>query len=102
MNKQNKQNQQVKRPPTMHEMQVEKQKKDKGPELIIENISKQLIPIHQRQPKGVDFYFGAQDIRLGPGQRYKFDKRRLFTSQVERLQKQRKIQVIYDEEKQPK
>jgi hypothetical protein len=99
MNKQDQQ--QTKRPPTMHEMQVEKQKK-KGLDIVIENISKQLIPIHQRQPKGVDFYFGAQDIRLGPGQRFTFDKRRLFTSQVERLQKQKKIQVIYDAEKQSK
>lgn len=50
-------------------------------------------------PKGIDFYFGAQDIRLAPGQRFKFDKRRLWSSQVDRLQKQKKIQIIYDSDK---
>lgn len=92
---------QLKRPKTVREMQAEKAKKNGVGQVTIENCSKQLVPIHLNPPKGVDFYIGAQDIRLQPGQVHKFKKNRLRMPQIERLQKQRMIRVIYDSDKQP-
>ena len=87
------------RPKTIRQIQAQKQEERNSAEVIILNISKQLVNIHLRPPKGVDFYIGAQDIALKPGQTFSFKKVRLWMSQVERLQKQQKVQVISDTEK---
>jgi len=85
----------TKRPKTIREIQEEKKKKEGDEEEVtITNCSKQLIPIHLDAPKGVDFYLGAQDFRLGPGQSFKFKTTRLRKAQVERLQKQGFIKVL--------
>jgi|APFre7841882654_1041346.scaffolds.fasta_scaffold36935_1 hypothetical protein len=87
------------RPKTMREIQAENVAKAGKGEVRILNISKQTIPIHLKPPKGVDFYVGAQDVRLGAGKSHMFRKSRLWLEQVERLEKQRRIQVLYDSEK---
>lgn len=92
-----------KRPLTVREIQASKVSKHKD-RVIILNTSKQLVPIHLRSPrdkegKRVDFYVGARDVRLRPGQKFEFNKDLLWDTQVDRLQKQGKIQVIYDSEK---
>jgi hypothetical protein len=82
------------RPLTIRETQAAKRVKvSASPELTITNISNQLIAIHQRPPKGVDFYLGAEDIRLRPNQSHKFRKNRLWMEQVERLSQQHRISV---------
>jgi hypothetical protein len=86
------------RPKTVREIQQNKAKQDRST-ITIYNKSKQMIPIHLNAPKNVDFYVGAQDIRLRPGQTYKFRKDRLRMAQVERLQKQGLIQVLHDSAK---
>ena len=90
----------LKRPKTVRETQAEKAKKQGIGTVTLYNCSKQMVPIHLDAPKGVDFYVGAQDIRLLPGQTHKFKKDRLRMPQVERLQKQRMIRIIYDSDKQ--
>lgn len=91
------------RPRTIREMQTERQKVRTASEVTILNISQQLITIHQRAPKGVDFYIGAQDIRLRPNKSHTFKKNLLWMEQVERLAKRQKISIIADTEKlQPK
>lgn len=87
------------RPRTIREIQADRSKTKSVAEMTVLNISKQLIIIHQRPPKGVDFYIGAQDVRLKPGQSFTFKKNRLWTEQVERLQKQQKVSVIVDTDK---
>lgn len=87
------------RPKTVREIQQEKSKQDRGT-VTIYNKSKQMVPIHLDAPEGVDFYVGAQDVRLRPGQTHKFRKNRLRMAQVERLQKQGLIQVLHDSAKQ--
>ena len=79
---------------TVREMQVEAAKE--SGEMNIQNISNQVIPIHMRPPKDIDFYLGAQDVRLHPNKNKTFKKSRLWLEQIERLQKQRKIQVLSD------
>ena len=86
------------RPKTMREIQGEKADQGRG-EVRIINISKQVVPIHMRPPKVVDFYIGAEDKRLYPGKSFMFKKSRLWIEQVDRLQKQGKIQVNYDSDK---
>jgi hypothetical protein len=88
------------RPKTVREMQVEKKREAKQGEVQIINISKQLIKIHLRPPivngKQLDFFIGAQDINLTPNQMHIFKKGRLRMDQVNRLQKMRKISVVWD------
>lgn len=81
------------RPKTIREIQSQKVEGDKST-ITINNVSKQMIPIHLNPPKGVDFYVGAQDIRLRPGQTHTLKLSRVRIKQVERLQKMGKIQVI--------
>ena len=88
------------RPKTVREMQADQKKREKSGEITISNCSKQLVPIHLNAPKGVDFYVGAQDYRLYPGKMFTFKKDRLRMQQVERLQKQGMIQIIFDSDKQ--
>jgi len=76
------------RPKTIREIQAEKRQKEDDEEIILSNCSKQMIPIHLDAPAGVDFYIGAVDYRLRPGQSFKFKKSRLRMPQIERLQKQ--------------
>lgn len=83
----------IKRPLAIREMQAKKKKEDKG-KIRIYNCSRQQIPIHLNAPKGVDFFLGAQDIRLNPGQYHIFNRNRVRMGQIERLQKQGMIQVI--------
>jgi hypothetical protein len=84
------------RPKTMREIQAEKASSVGKAEVRILNISKQVIPIHLRPPSGVDFYVGAEDVRLYPGKSKMFKKHRLWLPQVDRLKKQQKVQVVYD------
>jgi hypothetical protein len=93
-----KKEQKVKRPMTVREMQAAKQKMDRGT-ITIYNCSKQMVPIHLDAPKGVDFYVGATDVRLKPGQTHKFKKNRIRMPQIERLRKQGFVQVLHDSEK---
>lgn len=78
----------AKRPKTVKEIQNKKQHTENNEEITIINCSKQLVPIHVNAPEGVDFYIGAQDYRLGPGQSCKFKRARLRIEQVDRLRKQ--------------
>ena len=88
------------RPKTIREVQAEKQQEVQQGRQTILNISHQLIKIHLRAPKKVDFYYGAQDISLRPGQSFAFPKSRLWAGQIERLRKQRQVSVVSDSEKQ--
>lgn len=88
----------VKRPMTVREMQAAKKKKTDRGTITIYNDSKQMVPIHLDAPEGVDFYVGAQDVRLKPGQTYKFRKNRIRMEQITRLRKQGFIQVLHDSE----
>lgn len=81
------------RPRTIREIQSQKVDGDKST-ITVYNTSKQLIAISLNPPKGVDFYVGAQDIRLRPGQTHTLKLSRVRIKQVERLQKMGKIQVI--------
>ena len=86
------------RPKTVSEVQAEKakEKQDTENRLTVANVSKQLIKIHLKQPPGVDFFIGAQDIELKPGQTHAFRKSRLIEKQIMRLQKQGFIRVVSD------
>jgi hypothetical protein len=87
------------RPQTLREVEAQRQAEQKVGQITVMNISEpsQLIKIHLKAPKGVDFYIAAQDIALPRrGSRHTFRKDRIIPGQIERLQKQRKIQVISD------
>jgi hypothetical protein len=73
-------------------------------EIVVMNVSKQIVPIHLRPPyidnnKRADFFVGAQDLRLRPGQQFRIKKNRCWMGQIERLSKQRCIAVIADTQK---
>jgi hypothetical protein len=90
------------RPRTIREIKADKERKqeeDKGT-ITVTNTSGQMLPIHLNAPKGVDFFFGAQDIRLKRGQTYAFKKNRVRMDQLMRLQKMGKLQVIGQTESQ--
>jgi hypothetical protein len=78
---------------TIREIRAEKEVVERK-KITITNISKQLISIHLNPPKNVDFYIGAEDKRLRPGQTYQFNASRVRLDQVERLQKMGKISVV--------
>lgn len=81
----------------MREIQAKRQAAQKVGEITLMNVAQpsQLIIIHLKAPKGVDFYLGAQDVHLPRrGSRYTFKKNRIIPGQIERLQKQQKIQVL--------
>lgn len=74
------------------------------PEVIEEyvwicNISKQSIPIQLKAPKDkrtgkqYDFLVGEQTVPLGAGAKQRFPKSRLYTEQIENLQRDRRIKV---------
>lgn len=79
------------RPRTIREIQNKKKSED--PKIRIINTSTQLISIHMKAPKGIDFYFGNQDIHLPPQKHYDFPSSRLMTSQLDRLQKRGMIKI---------
>lgn len=87
----------VTRPQTIREMQAKKLAAQKVGDITLMNIAQpsQLIIIHLKAPKGVDFYMGAQDVHLPRrGSKYTFKKNRIIPGQIERLQKQQKIEVV--------
>jgi hypothetical protein len=84
----------AKRPKTIKEIQAGKRRDEDDEEIMISNCSKQLISIHLDAPPDVDFYIGAQDYRLRPGQSFKFKKSRLRMPQVDRLRKQGFIRTV--------
>jgi len=86
----------TKRPFTVKEMQDKKKKRSEedSKKITITNVSKQLVTIHLKAPKGIDFYFGNQDIHLRPNQTHQFPQNRLISGQVDRLQKTRFIKVM--------
>lgn len=86
------------RPKTMQEIRQQQVEVNPG-EMMIYNCCRQLIKVHLRAPAGVDFYLGAQDINLRPGQTAKFKKNRLWLEQIGRLCKQGKLQVLSDSDK---
>ena len=89
-----------KRPLTQKEIQAKKrQTDDTRATITVVNTSRQVIPIHVKPAPGIDFYQGAQDIRLNPGQKMTFPKKRLWSTQIDRLQKRRFLQVFSDTEK---
>jgi hypothetical protein len=90
----------AKRPQTIREIQAEKAKQQDQGTMILYNCSRQVISIHLDPPKGVDFYVGAQDIRLKPKQTHTFKRDRLRIPQIDRLRKQGMLEVIHDSEKQ--
>lgn len=65
----------------------------------ISNISKQAIPIQLKSPvdkktgKKYDFLIGEQTVPLSAGAKQKFPKSRLYTEQIENLQRDRRIRV---------
>ena len=65
----------------------------------ISNISNQSIPIQLKSPtdkktgKKYDFLVGEQSVPLGSGAKQRFPKSRLYTEQIENLQKNRIIRV---------
>ena len=89
------------KPKLVREIKAEKeQAKQQNKSIItIANISKQMIPIHLNPPAGVDFYIGAEDKHLRPGQRYPFPKHRVRIQQIIRLQKRGFISVISDSDR---
>jgi len=87
-----------KRPPTVDEIKARRAPRKKETIRIL-NVSKQLVPIHLKPPRKqdgdrTDFYVGAQDVRLGPGQDHLFDADRIWSSQITRLQKQGRIRIV--------
>lgn len=87
-----------KRPLTAKEIQQRSVPIDNSTTTIM-NSSKQLIKIHMKQPKGVDFFIGAQDVSLKPNQAYVFKSSRLWDEQIERLCKQGILRVVGKTEK---
>ena len=88
-----------KRPMTAKEIRETMNREAGGDdEIRVMNVSKQLIRIHLHAPENVDFYVGATDVELKPGQQHTFKKRRLQPGQVERLCKQGLLQITYDSE----
>ena len=89
------------KPQTVRELQKQKEQEAAKTRatLTIQNISKQRIPIHTRPPQGVDFYMGAQDVQLDPGNTYTFPKHRLWDTQIDRLCKRKMISIISDTSK---
>jgi len=89
-----------KRPLSIREIQAAKSQQHEVGTLLISNISKQKLNIHLRPPvingKRMDFYVGAQDIALIPGQSYPFKKDRLWMEQVNRLRQEGKVAVLAD------
>jgi hypothetical protein len=63
------------------------------------NISKQSIPIQLKAPtdkktgKQFDWLVGEQSVPLGVGAKQRFPKSRLYTEQIENLQRDRRIKV---------
>ena len=86
----------AKRPQTIREIQAAKKSKEEVGTITITNCSNppQMISIHLDAPEGVDFYVGAQDIRLLPRQSHQFRKDRIRPAQIERLQKQKMVRVV--------
>lgn len=84
------------RPKTIREMQAEKAAKQQASTstITVTNISKQLIKVHLNPPKGVDFYVGAQDINLTPGQTFTFKKNRVRLDQITNLRKNKKLALV--------
>ena len=66
-------------------------------EITIQNISKQLIPIHAR-PVGGDFYLSEQQFRLRPNDKVTLQKDALISVQIRNLQSRRLIRVLHDTE----
>lgn len=83
----------ARRPLSIAETQARKSRRPRVT-MTIQNKSKQIITIHQKPPKGTDFYIGAQDIHLAPGTKHTFDKSRLWVEQVDRLKSRQKIVVL--------
>lgn len=88
----------IKRPLTQKEIQS---RSDRGSRetITLANRSKQLITISCRPAPGVDFYIGTQDVHLRPGQRTTLPKRRIWQSQIDRLQKRGLIWIVSDSAK---
>jgi hypothetical protein len=89
----------VKRPPTMRELQARKREKVDVRHIKIQNISNQLVKIHlqpklKENGKREDFYVGAEDINLHPNKMVEVREDRTWKSQLDRLQKKRKIKVF--------
>ena len=89
------------RPLTQKEIRAKKAKgKVKNRESVtIQNVSKQLITINVRQPKGLDFYIHSRDIHLKPGVSVKLPTDKLWSTQLDRLQKRRMITVTVNADK---
>lgn len=89
------------RPLTQKEIRAKKAKgKVKTKESVtIHNISSQLITINVRQPKGLDFYIHSRDVHLKPGVSVKLPVDKLWSTQLDRLQKRRMITVTVNADK---
>ena len=89
------------RPLTQKEIRAKKAKgKVKNKETVtIHNVSKQLITINVRQPKGLDFYIHSRDVHLKPGVSVKLPTDKLWSTQLDRLRKRRMITVTVNADK---
>lgn len=75
--------------------QIQNSKKEDPKErVLIINKSKQNVPINTRAANGVDFYIGEQQYQLKPGNKFTFFKHRLYSTQINRLQKKGFITVM--------
>ena len=81
------------RPLTQREIKKAKKEREAEEYVVIYNISKQLIPIQLKPPKGVDFFQGEQTINLHKGKSGKFPQSRLRTNQITNLRKSGRIRV---------
>lgn len=89
----------AKRPPTQKEIQRQKrQRAGRSETITVLNRSRQVISINCKHPPGSDFFLGSQDVRLYPGRRATLPKSRLWSSQIERLQKRGMLSIISDSE----
>ena len=67
----------------------------KTPTCRVLNISKQMIALQVKPPKG-DFFIHEQQVRLQPGQHALLPKTHLNQSQVENLKRTGQIKVTFD------
>jgi hypothetical protein len=88
----------AKRQLSQAEIAARQQSVDHG-QMVIENVSKQLIQIQLRPPynkdasKRLDFYVGEQSVGLSPGNSDVFPKNRLYMDQINNLQKRGQLRV---------
>lgn len=83
------------RPKTQREIRQEKRerRREEKKEVVVHNISKQMISLQLSAPSGVDFFAGEQTIRLGRGKSTRLPHNRVIMEQLTNLQKAGQIRI---------